>query len=388
MKERSQTKIICTLGPASENFETIEQLFLNGMSIVRLNMSHGTHKTCSKIIENIRKVEEKYMVKIFVALDTQGPELRIHCTESLHIKEGDNVKIVFLDEFNRYAHNKKIEAKNKHLIGVNINTLEGLCIGNVINLDDSKLLLRIEHVGNNYLETVALCEHLLKNKKRVYFQSLESDRTFLSGQDISDIDFAIKNFLDAIFVSFVESSKDIIKIRKLIKDKTVQIISKIESKKAICNIKEILDVSDGIMIARGDLMNDVGVELLFSSQKQLVYLSKSKPIIMATEMLQSMVNSKTPFRSEISDIGNAILDGCSGIMLSSETAVGKHPAICVDTMRMVSINAERYLNQLIGDLHGDTVSAAQTLEWSGAEDRKSMLAKGIYFKKQSIQKRD
>lgn len=382
MKERPQTKIICTLGPASESFETIEQLFLNGMSIVRLNMSHGTHKTHLKAIENIRKIEEKYNFKIFIALDTQGPEFRICCSEPLHIKEGDGIKIVFQKNLNKY-NNKNAGAQNKHLVGVNVNTFDGLYAGSIINLDDSKLFLKIEHVHDDCLETTALDEHLLKNQKRIHFQSFSSNRTFLSSQDMLDVDFAVNNSLDAIFVSFVESSNDVIEIRKLIVDKTIQIIPKIESKKAICNIEEILGVSDGIMIARGDLMNDVGAAKLFSSQKQLVQLAKSKPIIMATEMLQSMVDSKTPLRSEISDIGNAILDGCSGIMLSSETAVGKHPALCVNTMRMISIDAEKYLNQMIGNVH-DNAASIQLLEWSGIENRKNMLTKRIYFKKYSI----
>jgi len=362
---RSKTKIICTVGPASADLKTLEQMFLNGMSIVRLNMSHGTQEEHIQTIRHVRMLEAKYRSKIFISLDTRGPELRVECDGALDIKEGDTVRIVPV------SHAPYHPTDAVHLVRVNLPCLEGIEPGSIANLDDSKLILRVLHSSDACVEAVASNHHVLKNQKRIHFESLARNGPFVGPADAASIRFGAENSVDAIFVSFVQCAADLADIKSILDDSSVQIISKIESRAALQNIEDILDASDGIMVARGDLMNDVGVGSLFSSQKLLSGLSKRTNVIMATEMLQSMVESRTPLRAEVSDIGNAVLDGCSAIMLSSETSVGKYPAECVETMRCVAVDAERYAEPEDAD--------TATLEWKGNTSRSSMLVRGVYF---------
>lgn len=357
---KSQTKIICTIGPSSNSLEKLEQLFNSGMSIARLNMSHGDHEYHLKNIRNIRKIEQKYKTKIFIAMDTKGPELRIKCNKSLLISKGDTVYIKC---------SGNVKDLHDHEVYVSIPNFEDININDNINLDDSKLFLTVIKVENLCLTTTALNDHKLENNKRIHLSSLTNKLSFVSEKDQQDLKFAVENSLDAIFISFVENKENLQKIKMFIDDKTIQLISKIESKKGIENIDEIIAESDGIMIARGDLMNDVGVSEMFSSQKRLLNFSNKIPVIMATEMLQSMVKSNTPFRAEISDIGNAISDGCSGIMLSAETASGDFPVESVNVMRIVSIDAEKYFN----------INSLLYKEWKGNENRNEMLKRGVYF---------
>lgn len=369
MKKRSSTKIICTLGPATHTFESIERLLLSGMSIARLNMSHGTREEHLSRINTIRQVERKHKTKIFIAIDTCGPELRIYSKETQSVNENDNITIVPLENY--FKHLKGNEA----VIGVNLDTFESVNKNGLISLDDSKLFLEIKHLEDKLIQATALGSHNLRTGKRIKFEEIESKRVFLNKKDKEDLAFASLHRLDAIFVSFVESSKDIMDIRKIVIDNTIQVIAKVESKKGCDNIEEIEAVSDGIMIARGDLMNDVLFNNLFSTQKQLCRKIKLKPVIMATEMLQSMTHAKIPVRAEVSDVGNAVLDKCSATMLSSETAIGKYPDLSVDTMRLICIDAEKFMSELIREPLAEIIF----MKWTGDECRKSMLARSMYF---------
>lgn len=362
MTQKSKTKIICTIGPASADLQTLNDMFLSGMSIVRLNLSHGNRLNHSSVIQNVRKLESKYRNKIFIALDTRGPELRIKCPAPLHIKPNDPVRLF-----------SSSHPDNINGIAVNLASFDGVVLGSKISLDDSKLQLEVTHLTTTCVETKALNSHVLENNKRIHFDSLTTGYPFINEEDKADILFGIENSIDMIFASFVQSATDVAEIRNIVSDPTVQIISKIESKKAVENINEIADVSDGIMIARGDLMNDVGVDALYSCQKQLVKLSNKIPVIMATEMLQSMVNNRNPSRAEVSDVGNAVADGCTAVMLSSETSIGKFPVRCVEVARTVAVDAERHLG----------LSEDQNVmnEWTSNSNRSSILARGVYFKK-------
>ncbi|KAM0681801.1 hypothetical protein GINT2_000318 [Glugoides intestinalis] len=369
MKKRSSTKIICTLGPATNSFESIERLLLSGMSIARLNMSHGTKEEYVRIISVIRLVERKHNTKLFIAIDTCGPELRIYTKETLQINENDLITIVPQEDYSKHL------KTSKTLICVNLDNFESINKDGLISLDDSKLFMKIKHLEDRLIYATALSEYTLKSGKRIKFDSVEGKHVFLNEKDKEDIAFAILNRLDAIFVSFVESLEDIIQVKDIITDKTIQIIAKIESKKGVDNIQEIEKVSDGIMVARGDLMNDVFFNNLFSIQKLLCRKIMVKPIIMATEMLQSMTNTKTPLRAEVSDIGNAILDNCSATMLSSETAVGRYPDISVDTMRLICIDAENYMSLL----NKEPLAAITFVDWTGDMCRILMLRRSVYF---------
>lgn len=302
------------------------------MSIARINLSHSTQKEISLIVKNIRSVEKEAGHRILIALDTRGNELRISCKEKKDVLDGDYIKIVKSTQFD--------EEENVHKIGVNLKSFEFVKTGTKITFDDNKLSGEVIQSEDAFLMVKALNSHQLEDNKRVYFPDLP-ECSSMQGQDCEDIRFGILEGINMVFLSFVEGKSQLTECRKLIKDKPVQIISKIESLRGFKAIEDIFSFSDGIMIARGDLLNDVGVDCMFSIQKMLVYACKSKPMIMATEMLSSMVNRRFPTRSEISDIGNAVMDGCSAVMLSEETANGKYPLESIDVMRRVCIDAEK-----------------------------------------------
>lgn len=338
MERNPQTHIICTIGPSSNTLEVIEEMFLKGMTVVRINASHGSLKDHQEVIKNVRKVEEKYNQKIVIALDTKGPENRIICKEQLVLKKDDIIDIYTLDS-------KQASKNLKYCKASNIDSFDSIQVGDKVIVDDSKLILTVISIEFKKIAAKALNSHILKPGKRICFTNNKNGRIFLSEEDKIDIKFALENKLDALFLSFVETVKDIIQVRELIKESRILIFPKIESRAAIENLNQIVEYSDGIMIARGDLMNDIGIDNLFSAQKYLSSYSKHLPVIMATEILQSMITSATPNRSEISDIGNAVLDGCGAVMLSGESAVGKNPALCVDVLRRVCIDSEKYMKE-------------------------------------------
>lgn len=333
MEQRPETAIICTIGPSSDSLEMLEKMFLSGMSVARLNMSHGDKEMHLAVIKKLRKLEAKYNQKIFIALDTKGPETRIFCNSDISIEEGDLIKIYTSD------------SQKTDSISVNLKSLSFVSVGDKISLDDCKLSLKVQSVNSNEIVAISLNNHVLKSEKRIYFPSLSDEIVFLSDEDKNDIEFAVLHNLDFVFLSFVECPQNIMDVREIIKGTGIKIFSKIESEVAMRNLNVIANLSDGLMVARGDLMNDVGVSNLFSHQKRIAKFSKYLPVIMATEMLESMVKSKIPMRSEVSDIGNAVTDKCCAVMLSAESAIGNHPNHCVDIMRKICLDAEKYISE-------------------------------------------
>ena len=335
MEKRSETFIICTIGPSSSSLEIIEEMFLKGASVIRLNMSHGNKSDHEKVIDRVRAIEKKYNQKIFIALDTKGPETRISCKTSLNVKINDLIELYTLNDY-------KFVGQEKLAIGINVPCLDFVKVGDKINIDDSKLTLMISEIQPGKIIAKSEGSHILETGKRIHFPRKSKKSIFLTEEDKIDLDFALKKKLDALFLSFVETKEDLFEIREYLGESEICLFSKIESNTALNNLNEIVKYTDGLMIARGDLMNDVGVEKLFSAQKLISSFGERIPVIMATEMLQSMVSSSIPYRAEISDIGNAVLDGCCAVMLSAESAIGKHPGQCVDTLRKISIDAEEY----------------------------------------------
>lgn len=249
---------------------------------------------------------------MFVAIDTRGPEFRIKIGAQMDIKADD------LIEISPY----QIKSNSiKHIQVANME-LERLSLNEEISFDDNKLVAEIIEIKQESLVFKAKNDHILVNNKRIHFPKKYKTGTFLNDKDKSDILWALENEIDMIFLSYVESKQNLIDIRSLISEKTVKIISKIEFMDSFNNINEIISASDGIMVARGDLFND--------------------PVIMATEMLGTIIYSPIPLRSEISDIGNAVLDNCYAVMLSGETANGKYPDQSVDIMRRVCNDAEKF----------------------------------------------
>ncbi|MFJ5621901.1 pyruvate kinase [Peribacillus loiseleuriae] len=338
-----KTKIVCTIGPASESVEKLTQLVEAGMNVARLNFSHGDHEEHGARIKNIREVVEKTGKPVAILLDTKGPEIRTHSMENgaLELKAGSNI-IVSMTEV--LGTDEKFSISYEGLI----NDVE---IGSKILLDDGLIGLEVTEIdhSNNELHTKILNTGTLKNKKGVNVPGVSVNLPGMTEKDASDILFGIEQDVDFIAASFVRRASDVLGIRELLqknKDCSIQIIPKIENQEGVDNIDEILEVSDGLMVARGDLGVEIPAEEVPLVQKQLIKKCNmvGKPVITATQMLDSMQRNPRPTRAEASDVANAIFDGTDAIMLSGETAAGNYPVEAVQTMHNIASRAESALH--------------------------------------------
>lgn len=331
----SSTKIICTIGPATSGCRAIARLLESGMSVARINLSHGSRDEHRSVIENIKTVRSRHRRHIGIAVDTRGPEFRTVLKEPISIKKGDRVLLVGEDAYWR------LHGGPHPVIGSDLEDLGSFRADDILCLDDARLRIRV--VGSETsgaLIGVAENAHVLGPSKRIAFAKDTENRACLQKKDIADLRSGIQGSVDIVFLSFTETGQDVLEARSVISEPGIQVIAKIETQKGVDNIDEILGVADGVMIARGDLCGSVGADRLFSRQKTIAERGRGRVVIMATEMMQSMVGGSVPTRAEISDVGNAVCDGCSGVMLSSETAVGEHPFLCTDTVRRICLDAE------------------------------------------------
>ncbi len=336
-----KTKIICTLGQSTKDVEVIKQLILAGMNVARINFSHGTHEENQEYIDNLKTAREELNVPIALMLDTKGPEIRICRFEngSAELHEGDTF-ILTTDDI--IGNNERVSINYKGLIN-------DVRIGNRILLDDGIIELIIKDIN----PTEIICEvkngGILSNQKSSNVPEAEINLPALTQKDVDDIKFGILNGFDYIAASFVRKADDVLLIRSVLKEnggENINIIAKIENPQGVNNIDEILKVSDGIMVARGDLGVEIPIEDVPIVQKQLIEKSykAGKPVITATQMLDSMIRNPRPTRAEVTDIANAIYDGTSAIMLSGETAVGKHPIESLETMGRIAQRAEQSID--------------------------------------------
>ena len=332
-----KTKIICTLGPASENEEMIEQLFKSGMNVARLNFSHGTHENHKKTIELFRKVRDRLELPAAVLLDTKGPEIRTKLLEGdkAVLKEGQMFKLT----------NEDVIGNTEFVSTTYPNLNKVVSEGNIIKIDDGSIVLEVNEVTDNDVICKVLVGGILKNRKSINVPGVHLDVPYLSDVDKADVLFAVENDVDYIAASFVRTKQDVIALRKFLNfhgGHNIKIISKIENSEGVANFAEILEESDGIMVARGDMGVEVEYEKLPGLQKRFIktcYRS-GKIVITATQMLKSMIHSYNPTRAEITDVANAVFDGTSAVMLSGETAMGDHPARVVEVMAKIVRQAE------------------------------------------------
>lgn len=330
----SNTKIICTIGSAVRSKEMIKGLVEKGMNIARINMSHEDHPMHSYTIDLIRETAKEMNTIIPIGLDTKGPELRIsNLTDGVEIKEGDEIILS----------NKSLKFDKCFVIPLN-NLLE-IPLEKEIFVDDGCLKLKVTGKENDYVVTKALNNHLVIPRKKINIPGFSLDMKFLSDNDKSDILLGLQKKVEIIFASFVSKSEDLLELKSFIKDNcdySPLLISKLESVEGMTNLDVIIDLSDGIMIARGDLAVEIGHVETFSAQRTITQKVKErgKILICATQMLESMIISPVPTRAEISDIGNAVLSGVDCVMLSAESAKGKYPLESVDFMHKACINAE------------------------------------------------
>jgi len=332
-----KTKIICTLGPASENEETIEQLFRSGMNVARLNFSHGTHENHKKTIELFRRVRDRLELPAAILLDTKGPEIRTKFLEgdSVELKEGQTFVLTSEDVIG-----------NSTLVSTTYPSLNKMVsIGNIIKIDDGSIVLKVTDLTEKDVICKVRVGGTLKNRKSINVPGVHLDVPYLSDADKADVLFAVENDVDYIAASFVRTRQDVTDLRKFLNyhgGHNIKIISKIENSEGVANFSEILEESDGIMVARGDMGVEVEYEKLPGLQKRFIKTcyGSGKIVITATQMLESMIHSYNPTRAEITDVANAVFDGTSAVMLSGETAMGDHPARVVEVMAKIVRQAE------------------------------------------------
>ena len=326
-----KTKIICSIGPASNSVEVMEQLVLNGMNCARINMSHATEEEVQKVISTVREVRKKTGMPVAIMYDTKGPEFRTanFKDEGIEIKTGETIRMV-----------KEDVLGDKERFTVNHpEAIDQMEVGKQVLVDNALLALEIIEKGEDYVVLKALSDGEIKNHKTLNVPGVDLKLPFVSEQDYKDITYAAQHSCDYLALSFVNCANDVLEARKIIEEAggDARIISKIESQTGMDNLQEIIEASDGIMVARGDLGVEIPMEQLPIAQKTIITKCREhgKFAIVATEMLASMYKNPRPTRAEVSDIANAVLDGTDCVMLSGETTVGKYPIDAVSYMAQI-----------------------------------------------------
>ena len=338
-----KTRIVCTIGPASESEEMLTKLVKAGMNVARINFSHGGYEENATKIDTIKKVRETLGKAIPLCLDTKGPEIRTGKQESgdekVTIEEGQKFTFLYDDVI---GNETKTSISYKGLS-------EDVKPGSTILVDDGAIEFRVDEIIGKDVVCTALNTGKLGSRKTVNVPGLKLNLPALSEKDIADLTNGVKADFDYIFASFVRRADDLHQMRKLLDDnggQNIKIISKIESQEGIDNFEEILELSDGIMVARGDMAVEVPFEEVPVIQKRFIKRCNEvgKPVITATQMLESMSSNPRATRAEVSDVANAVYDRTGAIMLSGESAMGKHPALCVETMEKISKTVEKDIN--------------------------------------------
>lgn len=336
-----KTKIVCTIGPASESEEMIEKMIVAGMNVARLNFSHGTHEEHLKRIQTIRNVSTRLGVPVAILLDTKGPEFRIKtfCNGKVSLKAGDIFTFT----------SKDLPGKET-IVSVNFSGLENdVHPGDHILVCNGLMDFLVKEINEKNVVCETLTDGILSDRKSMNFPGKIMSTTYLSEQDKDDILFGIKNDVDFIACSFVSRKQDLIDIRSFLEEHgnpDIELIAKIENQPGIDNIEEICELCSGIMIGRGDMGVEIPPEQLPAVQKKLITKCRllGKRVITATEMLESMITSPRPTRAEVSDVANAVYDGTSAIMLSGETAAGKYPEQAVKIMSSIAESTEKEIH--------------------------------------------
>jgi pyruvate kinase len=338
-----KTKIVCTIGPASESVEKLTQLIEAGMNVARLNFSHGDFEEHGQRIQNIREASKLTGKTVAILLDTKGPEIRTNnmVNGTIELKSGDNIIISMIE----------VEGTTEKFSITYPGLIDDVHVGSKILLDDGLIGLEVLHIDKeqNEIQTKILNSGTLKNKKGVNVPGVSVKLPGITEKDTNDIIFGIEQGVDFIAASFVRRASDVLEIRQLLEEKQathIHIIPKIENQEGVDNIEEILEVSDGLMVARGDLGVEIPAEEVPLVQKMLIKKcnTQGKPVITATQMLDSMQRNPRPTRAEASDVANAIFDGTDAIMLSGETAAGIYPVEAVQTMHNIASRAEQALD--------------------------------------------
>ncbi len=336
-----KTKIVCTMGPACNDEETITKMCLAGMNVARLNFSHGDHAEHLKSIQLIKRVREKLGLPVAILLDTKGPEYRIGTFEDGKIQ---------LEEGDRFTFTVEDIVGDQERVSVSYKELPAeMRAGDKILLNNGLVIFEVESTDEKNIYCKTLVGGELSNRKSMSFPGKVLKQKYLSEQDKSDLLFGIEQEVDFIACSFVSVKQDLVDVKRFLADNgggDIDIIAKIENRSGVDNIVKICEECSGIMVARGDMGVEIPFEELPAIQKHLITTCRllGKRVITATEMLESMMHNPRPTRAEISDVANAVYDGTSAIMLSGETAAGKYPVLTVQTMSRIALQTEQSID--------------------------------------------
>ncbi len=352
VRKNQKTKIIATVGPACNSYENIIQLVHAGVDVFRLNFSHGKHEDHAEVIRIIESINQQYPFNIAILADLQGPKLRIGEVENnaIPLSTGDEIT---------FTPTECIGTKEKVYLSYP-NFHQDVKVGEKVLIDDGKIEVRITGIHlNNEVSAMVTTPGILSSRKGINLPETKISLPALTEKDLRDLDFIIGQNIDWIALSFVRRPEDILELKQRLKDKgsNAKIIAKIEKPEALQHIREIVLASDAIMVARGDLGVELPVEQIPMIQKSIIRkcIHRAKPVIIATQMMESMIDRVKPNRSEITDVANAVLEGADAVMLSGETAVGQHPALVVETMSKIIGEVEKeeivYNKNLIPQSH-------------------------------------
>lgn len=340
MENIKKTKIVCTMGPATDSDDILKELVINGLNVCRFNFSHGSHEEQKGRMDRTKRVREELNQPVAILLDTKGPEIRTGLFEEPIVLEEGAQFIVTMDEC--VGNRERCTVSYKEMA-------QDMNVGDTILIDDGLVALEVVEIKGNDIITTVKNSGKVSSRKGVNLPGVIINLPAITEKDISDILFGVEQGIDFIAASFVRKASDVLEIRRVIEEAgagDIQIISKIENQEGVDNIDEIIEVSDGIMVARGDMGVEIPSEEVPIVQKMIIKKCNklSKPVITATQMMDSMIRNPRPTRAEVTDVANAIYDGTDAIMLSGETAAGKYPVEAVKTMNRIALRTEETLN--------------------------------------------
>jgi len=380
----NRTKIVATLGPASSKKEVLLNMIKAGVDVCRLNFSHGKTEDHQKVIDIIRDINKKYKTNVGILADLQGPKIRIGLVKDggINLVSGHKIEIT----------TKELIGDDKQIYITYQSFPSDVRSGEIILLDDGKIQMRVLSTNNkDSVQCEVVYGGILTSRKGVNLPNTKVSIPSLTEEDLANLEFALNNDVEWIGLSFVRSADDIIELKRIIarSDKTARVIAKIEKPEAVDNIDEIIEATDGVMVARGDLGVEMPMEQVPLLQKMIARKCRaaSKPVIVATQMLESMITSPRPTRAEVNDVANSVLDGADAVMLSGETSVGEYPLIVIETMNKIIRNVEendypystaKVLNENSSTYMGDAVcgSAVYLAEKTHAVGIISMTSSG------------
>lgn len=366
-----RTKIICTIGPVTSSFEMLKALYEAGMNVVRLNMSHGDHETHLKVIKAIKTLNQEIEFPIPILLDTQGPEIRTgHLDSDLQLNEGDSISVSVISDTS--------ETRSIHIDYQDL--IKSVNVGDRITVDNGLINLEVQSKEKFKMQCKIIDGGLLKSKRHVNLPGIRVNLPALTSKDQQDIRFAAEQEVDFIALSFVRRAEDIDELRELLgsRGSKIKIIAKIEDQEGLSNIDAIIKKADAIMVARGDLGVEVPIAQLPNLQRKIVRLchESGKRVIVATHLLESMIENPIPTRAEATDVANAVYEEVDAIMLSGETTVGKYPIKCIEYLDLISKESEKVRGLQFSSLLQKNVDK-QHLAASAVELAESLQAKGI-----------